>query len=118
MVLDTRLLDQEDTLLAQQFPAVRSIGSQRARFCMVCQVGKPTLLLGSRLLIVVSLYCTELQANISSWVVRRCSRLPADPYFFCVTCYRDFNFVKRPDEAACKKIGSFEAFRYFDPNTL
>jgi len=86
--IDVRLLGPMDPQKIQEYPLIRSLGSQNSKFCMVCQT------------------C------IAVWVTMDNVRVPEDPYFFCGLCYKNFNFVNK------KRVGSFKEFRFFDVNTI
>ena len=86
--IDIRLLGPGDPQSVSEYPLIRSVGYQTGRYCMVCQT------------------------TIANWVTMDNSRLPEDPFFWCNNCYAKFNFIDR------KRVGSFKAFRYFDPNIL
>ena len=86
--IDIRLLGPEDPQNISEYPLIRSVGYQSGRYCMVCQV------------------------TIATWVTMDNTRVAEDPFFWCNNCYSKFNFVDR------KRVGSFKAFRYFDPNVL
>jgi len=86
--IDIRLLGPADPQKTTEYPLIRSLGYQSGRYCMICQT------------------------TIATWVTMDNSRLPEDPFFWCNNCYAKFNFIDR------KRVGSFKAFRYFDPNVL
>ena len=86
--IDVRLLGPADPQKMTEYPLIRSLGYQSGRYCMVCQT------------------------TIATWVTMDNSRVTEDPFFWCNNCYAKFNFVDK------KRVGSFKAFRYFDPNVL
>ena len=51
--------------------------------------------------------------HISKWVTEDNERVPEDPFFFCDTCFRGFNYDEKGE-----KIGSFRAYPYVDVNAL
>jgi len=86
--VDIRLLSSTDPQKVTDYPLIRALGNQAAKFCMVCQ------------------------ASVAVWVTMNNIRVPEDPFFFCGLCYKQFNFVDK------KRVGSFREFRYFDVNVL
>ena len=86
---DARLLSVDDPQRVSDYPFERSVGTQHSRFCMICDV------------------------HISKWVTEDNERVPEDPFFFCDTCFRGFNYDERGE-----KIGSFRAYPYVDVNAL
>lgn len=86
--IDMRLLCPEDPQNKDEYPLVRSLGSQMPRYCHVCQT------------------------SIAVWVCKNHSRVPEDPSFFCALCYKNFNFVDK------KRVGHFKEYRYFDVNVI
>lgn len=86
--IDVRLLAPADPQRVTDYPLIRALGNQAARYCMVCQ------------------------SSVAVWVTMDNVRTPEDPYFFCGLCYKHFNFVDK------KRIGSFKEFRYFDVNVM
>lgn len=86
--IDIRLLGSEDPQRPSDYPLIRSLGSQQSRYCMVCET------------------------YIAVWVTTDNNRVPEDPFFWCGGCYKNFNFKDR------RKIGSFNAYRYFDINVI
>jgi len=86
--IDIRLLGPSDPQKVTDYPLIRSLGAQAAKYCMVCQT------------------------SVAVWVTMNNMRVPEDPYFFCGLCYKQFNFVDK------KRVGNFREFRYFDVNVL
>ena len=86
--IDVRLLGPGDPQKTADYPLIRSLGSQVAKYCMVCQT------------------------SVAVWVTMDNARMPEDPFFFCALCYKHYNFVDR------KRVGSFREFRYFDVNVM
>ena len=86
---DARLLSVDDPQRVSDYPFERSVGTQHSRFCMICDV------------------------HISKWVTEDNERVPEDPFFFCDTCFRGFNYDEKGE-----KIGSFRAYPYVDVNAL
>jgi len=86
--IDIRVLGPEDPQRPSDYPMIRSLGSQQSRYCMVCET------------------------YIAVWVTTDNDRVPEDPFFWCGSCYKNFNFIER------RKIGKFTAYRYFDINVL
>ena len=54
-----------------------------------------------------NLKCYMCRLRPPHWYTRNNSRLPLDPYFFCETCFRSFNYNEDK-----KKIGNFQAYLY------
>jgi len=86
--VDIRILGPDDPQRPNDYPMVRSVGSQQSRYCMVCET------------------------YTAIWVTKNHDRVPEDPYFWCGSCYKSFNYK---DDV---KIGSFDAFRFFDVNVI
>ena len=86
--IDVRLLGPNDPQSKNEYPMVRSLGTQVPKYCNICL------------------------SKVASWLCNNHSRLPQDPYFFCDYCYKKFNFVD-----SCR-VGSFNAFRYFDATVI
>jgi len=87
--VDARLLSIDDVQKPSRYPFERSVGNQHSRFCMICDV------------------------NVSRYVTTDNERVPEEPFFFCDTCFRSFNYDERGN-----KIGSFKAYTYVDVNAL
>jgi len=85
---DVRLLSPTDPQRVTDYPLIRSLGNQAAKYCMICQ------------------------SSVAVWVTMNNIRVPEDPFFFCAYCYKQFNFVDR------KRVGSFREFRFFDVNVM
>merc|ERR550519_141162 len=86
--VDIRILGPDDPQRPNDYPLIRSVGAQQSRYCMVCET------------------------YIAAWVTKNHDRVPEDPYFWCPECYKKFNYKDG------KKIGNFDAFRFFDVNVL
>jgi len=86
--VDIRLVGPEDPQARDNYPLVRSVGSQMPKYCDICQT------------------C------IAVWVCRDHIRVPTDPAFFCGLCYKSFNYVDK------RRVGSYQEFRYFDVNVI
>merc|ERR1712221_977 len=69
--VDIRLLSSTDPQKVTDYPLIRALGNQAAKFCMVCQ------------------------ASVAVWVTMNNIRVPEDPFFFCGLCYKQFNFVDK-----------------------
>lgn len=82
--IDVRLLGRNDPQSANEYPMVRSLGTQVPKYCNVCNF------------------------QVASWVCINHTRVPQDPYFFCKSCYKKFNFVDSV------RVGSFNALRFYD----
>jgi snRNA-activating protein complex subunit 3 len=86
--VDIRILGPDDPQRPNDYPMIRSLGAQQSRYCMVCET------------------------YIAAWVTKNHQRVPEDPYFWCRSCYKNFNFKDG------QKIGTFDSFRFFDVNVL
>jgi snRNA-activating protein complex subunit 3 len=57
--------------------------------------------------------CGLCSLNTGKWVTFGCQRLPEEPYYFCDSCFRSFNYDKDGN-----KRGHFKAFPYLDRTAL
>lgn len=86
---DLRMVSPSDCQDRTKYPLIRGIPRKRRVACMTCHV------------------------MTARWVTRGNKRLPQDPFFFCDTCFRSFNYT--PDG---QKIGQFRAHPFFDRSAL
>jgi hypothetical protein len=88
-MLNHAQLSIDDPQRPSDYPQERSLGFQRAKPCMVCQI------------------------NVAVWVTKDNDRAPEDPFFFCRECFCGFNYS--PDG---HKLGNFKAFEFIDANAM
>ncbi|XP_050044200.1 snRNA-activating protein complex subunit 3 [Dermacentor andersoni] len=87
---DIRVLHPHDSQNMLDYPvALKTFPCGRRVFCMLCH------------------------QSTAKWVTYENERVSDDPYFFCDTCFRSYNYT--PDN---KKIGKFRASPYLDWNTV
>ncbi|XP_063383434.1 uncharacterized protein LOC134669687 isoform X2 [Cydia fagiglandana] len=79
---EIRLLNPDDPLSIQQYPAHTAVSQNQTVYCTTC---------------------AEFGAK---WVVTNCSNVPFDPAYFCDTCFKLFLYKDG------KKIGDFKAFSF------
>lgn len=82
---DLRLVSKSDCLDRSLYPLYVGVTQSVQNMCMVCK------------------------ALPSKWVTQHNDRLPYDTFFFCKTCFQNFNYTKDGE-----KIGDFVAYPYFD----
>lgn len=80
---DIRLLAPDDSLKSTDYPLLRCISSSKMKHCMICGIIEAT------------------------FVVRNSNEHILDPTFICRNCLVSFHYVDG------KKVGSFQAFRYY-----
>uniref|UniRef100_T1IWR8 snRNA-activating protein complex subunit 3 n=1 Tax=Strigamia maritima TaxID=126957 RepID=T1IWR8_STRMM len=86
---DIRLMNSEDCPDINKYPIVTSISCRKRVICMVCHL------------------------LTAKWVTSGNQRVPADPFFFCDSCFRQFNYDKNG-----QKIGQFFAQPFVDRSAL
>lgn len=86
--VDIRLIGKDDPQRPSDYPLVRSLGAQQSKYCMVCET------------------------YIAKWATKNHSRVTEDPYFWCGSCFKLFNYKNK------EKIGKFDAFQFFDVNII
>lgn len=82
---DLRLIHPDDSHVINHYPMYQETYSKKSLHCMICE------------------------NRIVRWITYDNSRLPYDPFFFCNSCFRSFNYTVNG-----KKIGEFQAYPYYD----
>lgn len=85
---DIRLIAEGDSLNRDDYPILNMISSSRKIFCMMCGLTDADVLVANS--------CRHIQ----------------DPSYLCNSCFDSFHYIDG------KKIGEFEAYRYYGNRTM
>ncbi|XP_062579566.1 snRNA-activating protein complex subunit 3-like [Saccostrea cucullata] len=86
---DIRILSPQDTQDIREYPLVTHKRLKNQTKCRVCQM------------------------HASRWMAYNSEHAPEDPSFFCEQCFRSLHYDQHGN-----KIGNFQAFRFFDSNSV
>lgn len=82
-ISDIRLIGQDDVRTRKQYPLLRIISSTRQIFCMICGLSEATFIV------------TNSTVHVH------------DPTYLCADCFESYHYIDG------KKVGEFQAYRYY-----